>query len=117
MATFNYVRAREVSDRQIHKHGNPALLRRQSGDRACWAMEAQLTANEKRALKNFTTKIFIVSATDLAVPPGKEDALITFEVDALGQNTTTENPPLRQCAPVNPLTASGYVVYYELTVE
>ncbi len=117
MAKFDFVRARRVSDGQIQKWGNPAILRRASGDRVCMAMEAQLTANEKRALKNFTQKKYIISPTDLAVAPSKEDSLIVFEVDATGTNTTTEKPPLRQVAPVEPLAANGYVVYYELTVE
>ncbi len=117
MATFNYQRSRLIADKQIHKWGNPALLRRESGDRVCWAMEAQLTATEKNAMKNFKQRIYLISATDLAIAPGKEDALITYVVDSNGDNTTTENPPLRQVAPVNPLAPGGYVVYYELTVE
>lgn len=108
-----YVRARKVADRQIRKWGARALLRRVSGDRECWAMEAQLSANEKRALKNFTNRVFLISAVDLDVAPDKTDALVTF----VQPEGTTENPPLRQVAPVAPLAPGGYVVYYELTVE
>jgi len=107
----DYVRARNVADRQIHKWGAKALLRRASGDRDCWAMEAQLSAHEKRALKNFNTRIFLISAVDLTIGPAKEDSLITFAQDG------TELPPLRQTAPVAPLAPGGYVVYWEITVE
>lgn len=108
----DYLRARAVADRQIRKWGARALLRRTSGDRECWAMEAQLSALEKRTLKNFTSRVFLISAVDLTVAPAKEDSLITFETD-----DTTELPPLRQVAPVSPLAPGGVVVYWELQVE
>jgi hypothetical protein len=106
----NYIRSREVADRQIKKWGMRASLRRASGDRECWALEVQLTASEKRSLKNFNSRVFIISAIDLDVPPTKEDSLITY-VGAL------ELPPLRQVAPVAPLAPGGIVVYWELQVE
>jgi len=107
----DYARARKVADKQIHKWGAKALLRRASGDRVCWAMEAQLSAQEKHALKNFNSRIFLISAVDMDVEPTKEDSLITFKLDG------TENSPLRQTAPVAPLAPAGYVVYWELQVE
>jgi len=87
-----------------------AALRRASGDRECWALEVQLSASEKRALKNFTSRIFIISAVGLDIPPTKEDSLITY----VG---SIELPPLRQVAPVAPLAPGGIVVYWELQVE
>ena len=115
--TVSYVRARTVADRQIRKWGAPALLRRTSGDRDCWAMEAQLTTSERNALKNTAARIFLISAVDLAVAPSfRDDALITFEVDDEGKNTDVERPPLRQVAPVAPLAPGGFVVYWEIQV-
>lgn len=110
---IDYARARKVSDKQIHKWGARALLRRSSGDRECWAMEAELSAMEKQSLKNFNHRIFLISAVNLDPGPNfREDSLITFMVDG-----TTELPPLRQVAPVAPLAPGGYVVYWEITVE
>jgi len=113
MATTTYYeRARKVSDKQIRKWGAKALLRRSSGDRECWAMEYSMNANEKQALKNFNQRIFLISAVGLDIAPNfREDALITFAVDG------TENPPLRQTAPVAPLAPGGYVIYWEINVE
>lgn len=117
MSEERYLRARKVADRQIRKWGMRAVLRRTSGDRECWVMEAQLSANEKRALKNPTHRVFLVSAVNdvlLATPPDKAvDSLITF----VQPGGTIENPPLRQVAPVAPLAPGGVVVYWELQVE
>lgn len=116
MSVTRYLRARKVADRQIHKWGAKAVLRRASGDRECWVMEAQLNANEKKALKNFTNRVFLVSAVNdvlLATPPGKDDSLVLF----VQPEGTTELPPLRQAAPVAPLAPGGTVVYWELQVE
>jgi hypothetical protein len=110
-----YLHARAVADRQIRKWGAPAILRRASGDRACWALEAQLSASEKNALKNFNHRIFLISAVNdvlLADPPSKEDSLVLF----VQPDGTTELPPLRQQAPVAPLAPGGIVVYWELQV-
>jgi hypothetical protein len=76
-------------------------------------MEAQLSANEKHMLKNFTSRVFLISAVGLDVAPDKSDSLITF----VQPDGTTENPPLRQVAPVSPLAPGGIVVYWELQVE
>lgn len=108
-----YLRAREVADRQIRKWGAVATLRRASGDRTCWAMEAQLSAHEKQSLKNFTSRVFLISAVDITVPPTKEDSLVLYDQ----ADGTTELPPLRQVAPVEPLSPGGIVVYWELQVE
>lgn len=113
----DYLRSRTVADRQIRKWGAPAVLRRAGVDRKCWALEVQLDANEKRALKNFNHRVFIISAVNLTVPPSKEDALVTYDVDEKGVNTATERPPLRQVSPVAPFAPGGYVIYWEIQVE
>lgn len=115
-SSAKYLRARKVVDRQIHKWGQRAILRRASGDRECWALEAQLTASEKHALKNPTHRVFSISAVNdvlLAAPPDKPDSLVLF-IQPAG---TVELPPLRQVAPVAPLAPGGIVVYWELQVE
>ncbi len=108
-----YLRARKVADRQIHKWGSRALLRRTTGDRECWAMEATISASERQKMRNPTHRIFLISAVDMDVAPTKLDSLILFE-QPLG---TVELPPLRQVAPVAPLDPGGIVVYWELQVE
>jgi len=106
----NYSRSKTRADEQIKKFGMRAKLRRASGDRECWAVEADLSASEKRAMKNFSYRVFLISTVDLDVPPTKEDSLITY----VG---SIELPPLRQVAPVKPLAPGGIVIYYELQVE
>jgi hypothetical protein len=76
-------------------------------------MEAQLTANERRAMKNPLAKVFLISAIGVSVPPTKEDSLVLF-VQPAG---VIERPPLRQVAPVSPFEPGGIVVYWELQVE
>lgn len=114
MTEARYLRARKTADRQIRKWGTRALLRRSTGDRECWAMEVQLSANERRALKSPTSRVFLISAVDVDVPPVmREDSLVLF----VQPEGTTELPPLRQVAPVAPLSPGGIVVYWELQVE
>ncbi len=116
MSETRYLRARTVVDRQIRKWGTRAILRRASGDRECWAMEAQLTTSERHALKNPAHRVFTISAVNdvlLAAPPAKGDSLVLF----VQPGGTVELPPLRQVAPVAPLAPGGIVVYWELQVE
>lgn len=113
-STASFLRARKVIDRQIRKKGFRAVLRRSTGDRDCWAMEAQLNANERRALKSPKSMIYCISAVGLDVDPDfREDTLITF----VQPEGTTENPPLRQVAPPEPFRPGGIVIYWDLQVE
>lgn len=114
MSSERYLRARKVADRQIRKWGARATLRRASGDRDCWAMEAQLSTSERQALKNPTHRIFLISAVDLDVAPSFRDDSLVLYAQPEG---TAELPPLRQVAPVAPLAPGGIVVYWELQVE
>jgi hypothetical protein len=109
----DYTRLREVSDRQIRSFcTRTSMLRRADAeDRECWAYEVQLTAVEKQALKNFKSRIFIISAVGLTIPPAREDSLIVFD------EAGVEQPPLRQVAPVAPMAPGGLVVYWEIQVE
>lgn len=112
MATFDYQSLREAAEGVVTQFGAKAILRRASGDRDCWAVETAQTQAEKQALKNFNTRVFMVSTLDLEVPPSKEDSLIVFKEDG------TEHTPLRQAAPplaIAPLP--GFVLYYQLQVE
>lgn len=108
--SIDYTRQRAVADRQIRKWGQQAKLKRGDELRDCWALEVQLSAHERRALKNPTNRVFLVSAVDLAVPPdSKQDALVWDE------NGTTK--VFRQDAPVSPLQPGGVTIYYELQVQ
>ena len=107
-------RARATVDGRIRARGQRAVLRRDSGDRECWVLEMQITANERRALKSPTARIFTITPIGLSEPPVfKEDTLILF-VQPAG---TTERPPFRLVAPVEPFEPGGVVVYYEIQVE
>jgi hypothetical protein len=110
----NYLRSQAVADRQIRKYGALAYLRRDSVDRECYALEVQISAHERNALKNPTDRVFIVSAVGLAVPPTKDDSLVVVD-EASG----TKLPPFRLSAPPAPLQPKpgGLVIYYELQVQ
>lgn len=111
---MNYLRQRAKADQQIRKWGARALLRRSAGDRECWALEVQLSTSERRNLKSPTSRVFLISAIGVDVPPVmREDSLITF----VQPEGVVENPPLRQVAPVAPLAPGGVVIYWELQVE
>lgn len=106
----DYARAKTVADRQIHRWGQKAILRRSTGDRECWALEVQISAHERHQLKNPTDRIFIISAVDLDVAPSKDDALVWDNGDG------TERV-FRQDAPVAPFSPGGVIIYYELQVQ
>jgi hypothetical protein len=107
----DYARSRAVADRQIRRWGQKSLLRRASGDRDCWALEVQISANERRALKNPTNRVYIISAVDLTVPPDtKADSLVWDNGDG------TERV-FRNDAPVAPFSPGGVIIYYELQVQ
>ena len=115
MSEAQYLRARKVIDRRIRLRGMRALLRRTSGDRECWVLEAQLTAAEKRALKNPTHHIFSVSPIGVTVPPSKEDSLVTFvQPESV---PPVEDATYRQVAPVDPFQPGGIIIFWELQVE
>src|SRR4051812_46512818 len=106
----DYARSKTVADRQIRRWGQKAKLRRTSGDRDCWALEVQISANERRALKNPTNHVFIISAIDLDVAPDKTDSLVWDNGDG------TERV-FRQDAPVSPFSPGGIIIYYEIQVQ
>lgn len=115
MSTIDYQRFQDRADAQIRRWGAQAYLRRSgSDDRACWALEVQISAHERRALKNLNNRVFLISAKDLAVPPDKTDSLVLVD-----KVSGTKMNPLRQDAPVSPLQPEpgGVVVYYELQVS
>lgn len=111
----DYLRARRVADKQIRKWGARALLRRTGADdRECWAMEAELSANERRDLKSPTNHVYLISAVDLDLGPVyAKDSLVTFEQP----DGVVENPPFRQVAPTRPLSPGGIVIYWEIEVQ
>lgn len=110
---MGYERQQAAADDLIRRRGRESKLRRSTGDRACWALEAVLNATDRRALKNPTNRVFIISAVGLAVPPADdEDSLVWIEP------RTGEERVLRQDAPVVPFAPDGgVVIYYELQVK
>ena len=106
---IDYTRMRTKADAQIRKFGQLAHLRRTSGDRACWALEVQLSNVEKRALKNPSNRVFLVSVVGLTVPPDNTDSLVWME--------GATQKVFRQDAPVSPLQPGGVIIYYELQVQ
>lgn len=107
--SMDYQRQRHVADRQIRRWGQPAKLLRDGATRDCYALEVQLSASERRALKNPTNRVFLITAVGLDVPPTREDALVWTQ-DGVDRT-------LRQDAPVSPLDPGGVTIYYELQVQ
>lgn len=106
---IDYTRQQTIADRQIRRWGQSAKLRRDGVDRTCYALEVQLSAFDRRQLKNPTNRVFLISTTDLEVPPTKDDSLIWNEGGILKE--------FRQDAPVSPLDPGGVIIYYELQVS
>ena len=114
MSSF-WLQKRDLIDRQIRKGGALCYLRRASVDRECWALEMQLNANDKRALRNLNNRIFSISAVDLDVPPDQRlDSLVL-----VNKSTGIKLTPLRMAAPVAPFQPEpgGTVVYYDVEIE
>ena len=107
--SIDWLQRRVRVDAQIKKFGQLAKLRRASVDRDCWALEMQLSAHDRNALKNPTNRVFTISAVDLAVPPAKDDSLIWEEDGELKE--------FRQDAPVSPFQPGGVVIYWEIQVQ
>lgn len=109
--SIDYRRQRAVADGQIRRWGQQTKLKRGDATRDCWALEVQLSATERRALKNPTNRVFLISAVGLDVPPSeKQDALLWTEEDGTQR-------VFRQDAPVSPLQPGGLVIYYEIQVQ
>ncbi len=106
----DYLQKRATADRMIREYGQESKLKRGSDLRDCWALEAQLNANDRRTLKNPTNRVFLITPVDLTVPP--DDKL-----DALVWNEAGVDKTLRQEAPVMPLAPGGVVIYYEIQVK
>lgn len=108
----DYERMRARADSLIRRRGQAAILRRSTGDRECWALEAVLNANDRQALKNPTDRVFLVSPVGLDVAPDyNEDALVWLD------KTSGIEKVFRMSAPVSPLQPGDTVIYYELQVQ
>lgn len=110
--TYMHARARATADRIISKWGFNAILRRQSGDRACVAALVDFSPAERRGeLVQATDRRFIIKATGLTAPPSSEagDRFVKIDPDTLA-----EEQPLRIVQPPGKLEHQGRVVYWTI---
>lgn len=113
MPKFNYFRIARLASRLIDQFGARCVLRRDSGDRDCIAVETDYTPRERQAVIGNVPRMFLVSVDKLLVPPDKEqDYLVTFHEDGV-----TENEVLRLASKPGRLAPARTVIYYELAVE
>jgi hypothetical protein len=111
---MDYSRQRSVADSMIRKYGRQAILRRDSGDRSCWAFISDYTPQEKMGkLINQTDRKALISPIGLEIDPDSEqDKLVTID-----PATNTELETLRIIAPVGKLAPAEIVIYFELQVR
>jgi len=107
-------RQRQIADNMIRKYGLAAILRRDSGDRSCWACIIDYSPHEKVGkMINQTDRKALVSAIGLTVNPDSEqDKLVTLD-----PTTGAEKETLRIIAPIGKLAQAETVVYWELQVR
>ena len=111
---MDYVRELGLADGMIRKYGSPAILRRQSGDRPCWAFIISYTPIERMGkLINQTDRKALVSPVGLAIDPDSEqDNLVTLDTVSGAELQT-----LRIIAPVGKFAPADTVIYWELQVR
>jgi hypothetical protein len=111
---MDYTRQRNIADGMIRKYGALAILRRGSGDRACWAFISEYTPHERMGkLINQTDRKALVSPLGLTADPDSEqDKLVTLD-----PNTGAELETLRIISPIGKLAPAEIVIYFELQIR
>ena len=111
---IDYARERAIAEGMIRKYGAPAILRRDSGDRACVAFISDYSPQERMGkLVNQTDRKALVSPVGLTVDPDSEqDRLVTLD-----PTTGVELETLRIVSPVGKLTPGNITVYFELQIR
>jgi len=118
ISTKFYQRRQGTAERMIGKRGMRALLRRDSGDRACTILITDFLPPGANALVEPIDRIILMSALspdggNLDPPPDQEqDRLVT-----LLPESDTENEILRLTRKPAPLAPAGIVVYWELYAQ
>jgi|SRR6185369_5224395 len=113
---FNYIRSQAVADKMITKYGMKAKLRRPAAaDRDVIVVETDYTPIERQGkLVNPTSRIFLVSAKNLAQPPlYGTDVLVTLKAP----DFTEDYEVLKIDQPPGRLSPGGIVIYWELAVS
>jgi hypothetical protein len=113
MSINTYGRQLGTADYMIRTYGAPAILRRASGDRTCWAFVSQYSPAEQRHLMNQITSKALVSAVGLDPPPDSEEDRLVL----LDPATGTEMETRKIVAPTGELAPAGTVIYYELQLK
>jgi hypothetical protein len=103
-----------IADRLISKYGAPAVLRRNTGDRACVAFISEYSPHERIGkVINQTDRKALVSPVGLtAAPDSEQDRLVTLD-----PVTGLELETLRIIAPIGKMAPAGVVVYWELQIR
>ena len=111
---MDYVRQRGLADNMIRRYGAQAILRRDSGDRSCWAFISAYTPLERMGkIINQTDRKALLTPIGLTVDPDSEqDRLVTLD-----PSSGAELETLRIIAPVGKLAPAEIVIYWELQVR
>jgi hypothetical protein len=111
---IDYARERAIAEGMIRKYGAPAILRRDDGDRPCFAFISDYMAHERVGkIINQTDRKALLSPVDLTVDPDSEqDRLVTLD-----PVTGAELETLRIVSPVGKLVPGNIVIYFELQVR
>ena len=111
---MDYARQRNIADSMIRKYGALAILRRDSGDRSCWAFISDYSPHERVGkMINQTDRKALISPIGLTADPDSEqDKLVTLD-----PGTGAERETLRIIAPIGKLAPADIVIYFELQVR
>jgi hypothetical protein len=114
MTSAGNARQQRLADQMIRKYGTPAILRRDGGDRSCWAFISDYSPHERMGkLVNQTDRKALISPIGLTADPDSEqDRLVTLD-----PATGTELETLRIIAPIGKLAPAQIVLYWELQVR
>lgn len=105
----NYQRKRNVADRLIRKYGSTAKLRSATGERSCIALQVNLSAADRRALRADADSVHLISAVQITAAPDHQREQLVILDDA-GADLMT----YKITVPATPLNPGGYVIYWEL---
>lgn len=107
-------RQQGIADRMIRKYGAQAILRRDSGDRSCWAFISDYSPQERLGkLINQTDRKAMLSPIGLTADPDSEQDKLVM----LDPITGAELETLRIISPVGKLAPAEIVIYWELQVR
>ena len=94
MATFDYPSIAAIADDLIKQFGDPAILRRDSGDRQCVAVEVDYAPQDRDGqIIRYTDRRFLLSPLDMPIPPDSEQDKLIWGTETLRIVTARRTQP------------------------